>query len=113
MKEIYITEEQYSKIEEFIKENSKKVPAAQDQVKNRVNAGIMDVVACGGMCEGAEPESTEYHIGMEADSNLGYAHVNENKEDESQYKIAIDSILEYFKLDEAEEYWKKYKEENK
>lgn len=97
MKEIYITEEQYSKIEEFIKENSNKVPAAQDQVKNRVNAGIMDAVACGGMCEGAEPESTEYHIGMDGDSNLGYAHVNENKEDESQYKIAIDSILKYFK----------------
>ena len=88
MKEIYITEEQYSKIEEFIKENSKKVPAAQDQVKNRVNAGIMDVVACGGMCEGAEPESTEYHIGMEADSNLEYGHVNEDKKKERHFSLS-------------------------
>lgn len=81
MKEIYITEEQRLRIEEFIKENSKKVPAAQDQVGNKVNAGIMDAVACGGMCEGAEPESTEYHIGMENNSNLEYGHVNEDKKE--------------------------------
>lgn len=81
MKEIYITEEQRLRIEEFIKENSKKVPAVQDQVGNKVNAGIMDAVACGGMCEGAEPESTEYHIGMENNSNLEYGHVTEGKKE--------------------------------
>ena len=96
MKEIYITEEQRLRIEEFIKENSKKVPAAQDQVGNKVNAGIMDAVACGGMCEGAEPESTEYHIGMENDSNLEYGHVNEDI-NASEYEPYIKSMFDYFK----------------
>ena len=96
MKEIYITEQQRLKIEEFIKENSKKVPAAQDQIGNKVNAGIMDAVACGGMCEGAEPESTEYHIGMENNSNLEYGHVNENA-NASEYEPYIKSMFDYFK----------------
>lgn len=96
MKELYITEQQRLKIEEFIKENSKKVPAAQDQVGNKVNAGIMDAVACRGMCEGAEPESTEYHIGMENDSNLEYGHVNEDI-NASEYEPYIKSMFDYFK----------------
>ena len=96
MKEIYITEQQRLKIEDFIKENSKKVPSAQDQVGNKVNAGIMDAVACGGMCEGAEPEADEYHIGMENDSNLEYGHVNEDIND-SEYEPYIKSMFDYFK----------------
>ena len=80
MREIYITEEQYSKIKDFLNEKSNKVPAAQDQVNKKVNAGIMDAVACGEMCEGAEPESNEYNIGMEGDSNMEYGHVTENIE---------------------------------
>ena len=96
MREIYITEQQCLLIKDFIKENSKKVPSAQDQVGNKVNAGIMDAVACGGMCEGAEPEADEYHIGMENDSNLEYGHVNEDIND-SEYEPYIKSMFDYFK----------------
>lgn len=79
MKELYITNKQYEIIKEFIEEDSKSiVPAAQDQVNNKVNAGIMDAVTNCGVMEGAEPESDEYGLGMEGDSNLGYGHVNEN-----------------------------------
>ena len=45
------------------------------QVHNRVNAGIMDAVTCGGMCEAAEPEDEEYEIGMEDDGLEPYGHV--------------------------------------
>lgn len=93
MKEIYITEEQYSKIKDFLNEESKKIPTAQDQVKKRVNAGIMDAIACN---EGAEPESDEYNIGMEGNSNLEYGHVNEGI-DASEYEPYIKSMFDYFK----------------
>lgn len=96
MREIYITEEQYSKIKDFLNEKSNKVPAAQDQVNKKVNAGIMDGVACGEMCEGAEPESNEYHIGMEGNSNMEYGHVTENVET-SKYEPYIKSMFDYFK----------------
>jgi hypothetical protein len=96
MREIYITEEQYSKIKDFLNEKSSKVPAAQDQVDKKVNAGIMDAVACGEMCEGAEPESNEYYIGMEGDSNMEYGHVNENT-NISDYEPYIKSMFDYFK----------------
>ena len=46
------------------------------QVHNRVNAGIMDAVTCGGMMEGAEPESDEYVIAAEGDNN-DYFHVQD------------------------------------
>ena len=63
------------------KENKK--PSAMAQVHNRVNAGIMDAVTCGGMCEAAEPEDEEYEIGMEEDGLEPYAHVvKESGEDE-------------------------------
>lgn len=96
MREIYITEEQYSKIKDFLNEESNKVPAAQDQVNKKVNAGIMDAVVCGEMCEGAEPESNNYNIGMENNSNLEYGHVFESQ-DEFDYNTYINSILKYMK----------------
>lgn len=96
MREIYITEEQYSKIKDFLNEKSNKIPAAQDQVNKKVNAGIMDAVVCGSMCEGAEPESNEYHIGMEDNSNMEYGHVFESQ-DEFDYNTYINSILKYMK----------------
>lgn len=53
------------------------------QVHNRVNAGIMDAVTCGGMCEAAEPEDEEYEIGLEEGGFEPYAHVvKESGEDE-------------------------------
>ena len=77
MKEVFITNKQYDIIKNFLNEDSKHaIPTPQDQVKGHVNAGIMDAITCGGMCEGAEPESDEYHIGMENNSNLEYGHVN-------------------------------------
>ena len=45
------------------------------QVHNKVNAGIMDAVTCGGMCEAAKPEDEEYEIGMEDDGLEPYGHV--------------------------------------
>lgn len=57
------------------KEHKSKKPSAMAQVHNRVNAGIMDAVTCGGMCEAAEPEDEEYEIGMEDDGLEPYGHV--------------------------------------
>jgi hypothetical protein len=47
------------------------------------------------MHEGAEPESDEYNIGMEGDSNLEYGHVFEGIEKDFDYKSSIKSILDY------------------
>ena len=59
---------------------NKKTITPQDQVKNRVNAGIMDAVTMGGMMgENSNPiEDDRYTIGME--SNGDFAHINENDE---------------------------------
>lgn len=96
MAELFITETQCNIIKNFLKEDSKDVvPAAQDQVNKKVNAGIMDAVVGGGMCEGAEPDSDEYHLGMENDSNLEYGHVCESIEKDFDYNSNIKSILEY------------------
>ena len=56
------------------------------QVHNRVNAGIMDAVTCGGMCEAAEPEDEEYEIGMEEEGGPEpYAHVVKESSDVVPY----------------------------
>ena len=93
MKEIFITHKQKEILEQIIKES--KVPAAQGQINKKVNSGIMDAVTGCGMYESAEPESDEYHIGLENDSNLEYAHVFESV-DNNELKAYIKSILEYF-----------------
>lgn len=102
MKELYITNKQYEIIKESVKKDFKfSVPAAQDQVNKKVNAGIMDAVTGCGVMEGAEPESDTYNLGMENDSNLEYGHVyeeSENKE-EFDFKKAITSILDYMKAE--------------
>ena len=97
MKELYITNKQYELIKEFIEENSKTtVPAAQDQVNKKVNAGVMDAVTGCGVMEGAEPESDKYGLGMEGDSNLEYGHVCEGKKETNfDFKTSIKSILKY------------------
>jgi len=78
MKTIYITKEQIDKIKDFELLSENKVPSAQDQVKNKVNAGVMDAVtACGTMEEGAEPESKTYELGKE--KNGDYYHINEEE----------------------------------
>ena len=64
------------------------------QVHNRVNAGIMDAVTCGGMCEAAEPEDEEYEIGMEEEggpSNYGHV-VNENTDCVPSLYLRCESI---------------------
>lgn len=74
MKTIYITEAQKGKIEE----TESKAKSAQDQVHNKVNAGIMDAVTCGGtMEEGAEPEAITYEIGKEKNGDC--YHINEEE----------------------------------
>lgn len=95
MKEIFITYSQKEILENKLREENS-VPAAQDQVKKKVNSGIMDAVAGGDMCEGAEPESDNYNIGMENNSNLEYGHVFESQ-DEFNYNTYINSILKYMK----------------
>lgn len=74
MKTVFITKEHLRQIAEA----EKNTPAAQDQVHNKVNAGIMDAVTCGGMMEGAEPESNEYVVGVEKDGE--YKHVCEEEQ---------------------------------
>lgn len=76
-----------------------KVPSAQDQVKNKVNAGVMDAVTAGGtMEEGAEPESNEYTIGGEKDAPVGgrYYHVNESSKD-SKIEKFFPEIADFMK----------------
>lgn len=78
--------------------NEDNVPAAQDQVGKKVNAGIMDAVTCGGMCEeGAEPESDEYGIGFEGNSAMNYGHVNESIDEQYDYKKDMLSIARFMK----------------
>ena len=97
MKEVFITNKQYDIIKNFLNEDSKPpIPTPQDQVKNHINAGIMDAITCGGMCEGAEPEADKYYIGMENNSNFEYGHVNENINN-SEYEPYIKSMFDYFK----------------
>ena len=59
---------------------NKKIITPQDQVKNKVNTGIMDAVTMGGMMEeNSNPiEDDRYTIGIE--SNGDFAHINENDE---------------------------------
>lgn len=80
-------------------DESKKVPAAQDQVGKKVNAGIMDAVTvCGTMEEGSEPESNEYNLGVEDDGAISpNYHVNEEKDNEKdeEYKKYCKEIAEF------------------
>lgn len=104
MREIFITNKQSELLKSIIQENNTSkshIPTAQDQVKNKVNASIMDAVTCGGMYEGAEPESNEYNIGMEYNSNMNYGHVFENikGKDAEKYKKYIKSILDFLHLE--------------
>lgn len=69
-------------IDEKKKKKKNKKPSAMAQVHNRVNAGIMDAVTCGGMCEGAEPEDEEYKIGAEDEGGPSdYWHVIDESTD--------------------------------
>ena len=43
--------------------NEQKVPSAQDQVHNKVNAGIMDAVTCGGMMEEGQSNLETWYRG--------------------------------------------------
>lgn len=91
MKTIFITEEQKKQLKDIVEENT---PAAQDQVHGKVNAGIMDAVTCGGMMEGAEPESNEYKVGSENDGC--FKHVCESEENSnSKLKKYMKKIADY------------------
>lgn len=68
-------------IQEKKKKGKKSKPSAMAQVHNRVNAGIMDGITCGGMCEGAEPERNEYVIAMEEGGPEPYAHITNESTD--------------------------------
>ena len=65
------------------------------QVHNKVNAGIMDAVTCGGMCEAAEPEDEEYEIGMEEDGLEPYGHVNEASDCIPYYNLTLNTDNAY------------------
>ena len=104
MKTLIITESQKEGIKRFLYEKSldeKKVPSAQDQVHNKVNSGIMDVVtACGTMEEGAEPESDNYKIGFEDGSFSNFGHISESVNDRNfDFSTYMKSILEFMKND--------------
>ena len=104
MKTLVITEEQKERIKRFLYENSldgKKVSSAQDQVHNKVNSGIMDIVTgCGAMEEGAEPESDRYNIGFEDGSFSNFGHISESVNDRSfDFSTYMKSILEFMKND--------------
>ena len=87
-----------------------KIPAAQDQVKNRVNSGILDT-----MCtmeedimkteewlvanEGAEPESNTYKIGSEGGNNDYFHVMNESKNDDSEVSPYLKEIAKFMKED--------------
>ena len=91
MKTIFITEEQKKQLKNIVEG---KTPAAQDQVHGKVNAGIMDAVTCGGMMEGAEPESDEYKVGSENDGC--FKHVCESEENSnSKLKKYMKKIADY------------------
>lgn len=78
MRTLYITEAQKNGILLSEKKRKKNIPSAQSQVRNKVNAGIMDAVTlCGTIGEGSEPESNQYKIGKE--KNGEFYHVNEAK----------------------------------
>lgn len=103
MKTLVITEEQKERIKRFLYENSldgKKVSSAQDQVHNKVNSGIMDIVTgCGAMEEGAEPESDRYNIGFEDGSFSNFGHISESVNDRSfDFSTYMKSILEFMKM---------------
>jgi len=78
-KTLYITETQLSEIKKRHKKK-KKDCSAMAQVHNKVNAGIMDGITCGGMMEAAEPESNEYKIGSEGGNNEYFHAINESPE---------------------------------
>lgn len=104
MKTLVITEGQKERIKRFLYENSldgKKVSSAQDQVHNKVNSGIMDIVTgCGAMEEGAEPESDRYNIGFEDGSFSNFGHISESVNDRSfDFSTYMKSILEFMKND--------------
>lgn len=97
MKTIYITEEQKNEIKRAELLSEKKVPTPQEQVHNKVNAGIMDAVTgCGSMEEGAEPGGPDvFMLGPEKSMDLNpYYHVNEEKESES-FKKYFNEIAEF------------------
>ena len=79
------------------KEHKEKKPSAMAQVHNKVNAGIMDAVTCGGMCEAAEPEDEEYVIGGENDAPVGgrYYHVNESTDCIPYYNLTLNADNAY------------------
>jgi len=84
MKTIYITEEQIGKIKDFERLSEKKIPAAQDQVHKKVNAGIMDAITgCGAMEENTESDNSDtFMLGPEKSMDLNpYYHINENNKD--------------------------------
>lgn len=78
------------------KKHKRKKPSAQDQVHNKVNAGLMDVICMGGL----EESKPDYSIGMENNSNLEYGHVTGGSagapiNEESGFNA--DSYKDYFK----------------
>lgn len=68
-----------------------KVPAAQDQVKKRVNAGIMDSI-CSGVLE--EIDIEEY---FNSDKECAYLYENKNKSEQTELKKCADEISEFMK----------------
>ena len=71
------------------------------QVHNRVNAGIMDGITCGGMFEDAEPEKNKYEIAFEDGGMEPYAHiVTEGKLkdlDNFDYERYIKSFIKFLR----------------
>lgn len=77
--------------------HEEKVPTAQDQVHNKVNAGIMDGITAGGaMEEGAEPGGPDvFMLGPEKSMDLNpYYHVNESSKG-SEFEENFKKIAEF------------------
>lgn len=84
LKSIYLTREQADRLREIVLNEGGSVPCAQDQVGNKVNAGVMDAVVSGGMCEdGAQDD--RYAIGAEGGNNDYFHVVSEEKDKEKDF----------------------------
>ena len=77
-------------------DESKKIPSAQEQVKNKANSALVQAAA--GIEEGAEPESDEYKLGVEEGGAISpnYHVINEDSDEkEKEYKKYCKEIADF------------------
>lgn len=97
LRNIYLTREQADRLREIILNEGDSVPCAQDQVGNRVNAGVMDGIVQGGINEEGGTERDKYMIGAE-DGNNGYFHaVCEGSEERFNFRGSMKSLSQFMR----------------